>query len=164
MTYKYFVPRPATLDEGKAMYRQLAAEHHPDHGGSTEAMQAINAEWDELKTRLPKFVPHGYKPHEEAPKPEMRADVAEMLQKLAELAGLKYDLVGSWIWCDRSARHSDTLESMGFQWSKNRSRYYWHPADSKAGRARRSSYSEIYNKYDGHSYTAQGREELKETA
>lgn len=34
-----------TLDEVKAMYKKLAKEHHPDHGGSTETMQQINAEY-----------------------------------------------------------------------------------------------------------------------
>ena len=53
MMFKFFNPRPVTLDEGKAMYRKLAAQYHPDHGGSTEAMQAINAEWDALKGKPP---------------------------------------------------------------------------------------------------------------
>lgn len=67
MTYKYFNPRPVTLDEGKAMYRALADANHPDHGGSVEVMQAINAEWDDLKGRLPKFVPLGTRPGKRKP-------------------------------------------------------------------------------------------------
>lgn len=54
-TYKWFTPRPSTITEGTAMYRRLAAEHHPDHGGSVTDMQEINAEWDELKPTLPRF-------------------------------------------------------------------------------------------------------------
>ena len=162
MTYKYFNPRPVTLDEGKAMYRALADANHPDHGGSVEVMQAINAEWDDLKGRLPKFVPPGYKPREEkATRQDVRPEVAEMLRNLAGLQGLKFDLVGEWIWCDPSARHAETLNSLGFTWSTNRRRYYWHPADSKAGRARKCSYSHIYAKYDGQSYTGKGLDELK---
>ena len=34
-----------TIDEIKAFYRLLAKEHHPDRGGSTETMQAINSEY-----------------------------------------------------------------------------------------------------------------------
>lgn len=56
MIFKFFNPRPDTLDEGKALYRRLAAQYHPDHGGSTEAMQQINAEWVALKDKLPRFV------------------------------------------------------------------------------------------------------------
>ena len=54
-TYKWFNPRPCTLDEGAKMYRELASKHHPDHGGNTSDMQEINAEWEELKPTLPRF-------------------------------------------------------------------------------------------------------------
>lgn len=54
-SYKWFNPRPATLDEGAKMYRELASKHHPDHGGNTSDMQEINSEWDELKPTLPRF-------------------------------------------------------------------------------------------------------------
>ena len=54
-TYKWFNPRPCTITEGTAMYRDLASKHHPDHGGSVTDMQEINAEWDELKPTLPRF-------------------------------------------------------------------------------------------------------------
>ena len=54
-TYKWFNPRPSTITEGTAMYRDLASKHHPDPGGSVSDMQEINAEWDELKPTLPRF-------------------------------------------------------------------------------------------------------------
>lgn len=37
-----------TLDELKKEYRRLAMIHHPDVGGTVEAMQAINAEFEAL--------------------------------------------------------------------------------------------------------------------
>jgi len=33
----------SSLEEAKALYRKLARENHPDHGGDPEAMKAINA-------------------------------------------------------------------------------------------------------------------------
>jgi len=41
---KYFNSK--TLDELKIEYRHLAKENHPDHGGDTEVMKEINAEFD----------------------------------------------------------------------------------------------------------------------
>ena len=42
---KYFTTC-TTLDELKKEFRRLAMLHHPDHGGDTETMKAINAEYD----------------------------------------------------------------------------------------------------------------------
>ena len=42
---KYFI-ECKTLDELKKEYRRLAMIHHPDVGGTVEAMQAINAEFE----------------------------------------------------------------------------------------------------------------------
>lgn len=42
---KYFTTCK-TLDELKKEFRRLAMLHHPDHGGDTETMKAINAEYD----------------------------------------------------------------------------------------------------------------------
>jgi len=41
---KYFNSK--TIDELKTEYRRLAKENHPDHGGDTEVMKEINAEFD----------------------------------------------------------------------------------------------------------------------
>lgn len=42
------VKRNATQEEIKKAYRELAATHHPDHGGDTNTFQAINAAYDVL--------------------------------------------------------------------------------------------------------------------
>ena len=48
---KYF-SNVKTLDELKRAYRLLCMKHHPDVGGDTATMQAINAEHDELFEQL----------------------------------------------------------------------------------------------------------------
>ena len=50
--YTYFRPTPETLEELKTMYKRHAIANHPAQGGSTEAMQAINAEYPELFNSL----------------------------------------------------------------------------------------------------------------
>ena len=44
---KYF-KNITSLAELKKQYRALAIANHPDKGGDTETMQAINAEFDAL--------------------------------------------------------------------------------------------------------------------
>lgn len=47
----------ATLDEGKARYRALTKQHHPDAGGDTVIMQEINAEWEVIAPHLASHTP-----------------------------------------------------------------------------------------------------------
>ena len=162
---RYFVPYPATLDDGKTMYRKLAAQYHPDHGGDLETMQAINQEWDYLKTRLPRFNATG-KAHDfgadharETEKAQKQAAVdAEIRPMTAKLdgAGIVYDVLGKWIWTDDArAKH------FGFAFSKRRNKYYWRPESAaESGRGSRKDYSWIYAKYSGQRSTGRAADEI----
>lgn len=152
-TFKWFNPRPATLSEGLEMYRRLAAKHHPDVGGRTEDMQEINAEWEDLRPRLPKFCS---KQAREGRQQYQQAHAAE----LAKMPGLQFDVVGSWIWADTNHKYLHQLEALGFRWSANRCKYYWHPAGDASRRNRKASYQDLYNKYRGESYRVNSRETI----
>lgn len=168
--YKWFDPRPCTLDEGAKMYRELASKHHPDHGGNTSDMQEINNEWDELKPTLPRFctkqAQQGRQQYQQqkdansAAKAAQDAEAAKMAAELAKCPGLQFDVVGSWIWADTNHKWLRTLEKLGFRWSANRSKYYWHPEGDSSRRNRRASYEEIYQKYNGSSYQTRSRESI----
>ncbi|MFY0104324.1 molecular chaperone DnaJ, partial [Acinetobacter baumannii] len=41
-----------SLDDLKKEYRKLCFKHHPDMGGTTEDMQAINSEYEQLLKKL----------------------------------------------------------------------------------------------------------------
>lgn len=49
--FSYFSEMPMTIDQGKIkrVYRELALKWHPDRGGSTEAMQALNEFYERLR-------------------------------------------------------------------------------------------------------------------
>lgn len=51
MTYRFF-KNVKTIEELKRQYKTLAFEHHPDKGGNVEDMQYINAEYDEIYSRV----------------------------------------------------------------------------------------------------------------
>jgi curved DNA-binding protein CbpA len=48
MKTKYF-EGCTSLDEVKSRYKELALKHHPDRGGDTKTMQAINLEYESIK-------------------------------------------------------------------------------------------------------------------
>ena len=43
---------PETLEDLKKQYKRLAFQNHPDRGGKTSDMQEINAEYEDLFSRL----------------------------------------------------------------------------------------------------------------
>jgi hypothetical protein len=45
-------PAEIELREFNKTYRQLATEHHPDHGGATQVMQALNQLRQALQTDI----------------------------------------------------------------------------------------------------------------
>ncbi|MGE0799907.1 MAG: hypothetical protein AB7G13_11620 [Lautropia sp.] len=44
--------RPTSLDEARAAYRRLAAEHHPDRGGDAAMMAKVNSAWEAAQNEL----------------------------------------------------------------------------------------------------------------
>ena len=88
------------LDELKAAYRRLAMQYHPDMGGDTETMKAINAEHDELFEQLKRRQNEradadetGRTPHTTETAEEFREIIVELLK----LDGLDIELCGSWL-------------------------------------------------------------------
>lgn len=48
--YEIFeVAEDCTFEEAQGKYRKLAKRYHPDNGGSTEQMSALNAAYEEVK-------------------------------------------------------------------------------------------------------------------
>ena len=45
-------PAEIELRETNKTYRRLAMEHHPDHGGASQTMQAVNQLWQALQTDI----------------------------------------------------------------------------------------------------------------
>ena len=43
---------PTSVEELKPVYRRMASKYHPDRGGSTEAMVAVNEFWEEIGRTL----------------------------------------------------------------------------------------------------------------
>ena len=87
-----YFPSVTTAEQLKSEYRKLCKQYHPDKGGSTEQMQAINAQYERLMARFlsgksadeygqDKF----YKTRQE--EAEVEAKVREAVEKIAHLDG-----------------------------------------------------------------------------
>ena len=152
---KYFT-NVRTLDELKVAYRRLAMQHHPDRGGDTATMKAINAEHDELFEALKqKHNATADEYHQTTETPEEFRAIIELLLKLD---GLTVELCGSWLWIGGDTRqHKETLKAAGCRWSNNKKLWYWHHAEEgRKWRRGKATMSDIRTKYGSQVFDAAG--------
>ena len=110
-----------TLDELKKAYKAAAMKHHPDVGGSTVAMQQINAAYAQrfeyLKGRqnTEAAADTTGKTHATT---ESAGDFVAIIDALLRLDGLEIELCGRWLWIGGNTRqHKEALKAAGCRWS-----------------------------------------------
>lgn len=121
------------IEDIKRQYVELVKLHHPDVGGTTEDMAAINAEYERL-------VKHHYNIHrgrdgqvytderQDAPD-ESASQFAGWITRVVGM-GLTAEVCGRWVWIyGDTYQHKDELRAMGAGWSRNKRMWYLRPAD-----------------------------------
>ncbi len=159
MTTRYF-SHPSTLEELKAQYKKLAMEHHPDHGGSTEAMQQINAEYTEWFSILKDVHRNkaGETYHTDSAKqenPEAPEEFIEIIDHLLRFSDITVELCGSWLWVSGDTRPvKEELKAMGFRFSGDKCAWYYHRGEYRKHGKSRKTLDEIRTMYEHQTFTA----------
>lgn len=119
-----------TYEELRIRYKELARMYHPDRGGDTETMKAINNEYDFLKDRLKDY---------SADKTEHANDI-EYRKIIDEIINLncRIEIIGTWIWCFEAYEVKDKLKALGFHWANRRKAWIWHAPEDTAKRSKMS--------------------------
>lgn len=136
-----------TIEDVKRTYRDLAKKLHPDCGGNAEEFKKMSAEYQTAFNR--------YKNIHESKQEDSKADqqetytkeTTEMPEQFAEiinavigLAGIKIEIIGSWVWVSGNTFvHKETLKAAGFIWSKTKKA--WYNAGTKLSGKWRGRYS-----------------------
>lgn len=143
------------MNELRKAYRAEAMKAHPDHGGSTEQMQAVNAAYDKRFEELKHAhnTQHADRPINETPE-QFRA----VIEKIINLHGIIIELCGSWIWVSGDTRtNKDALKASGMRWASKKKMWYWRaPEDAHHGRGSQSM-EHIRSKYGSERITSDGR-------
>ena len=84
-----------SLEALKKEYRRLVMLHHPDHGGNTATMQAINAEHDALFEALK--AKHNAEHDEDHQTTETPEEFREIIEALLRMDGVEVIRCGSWL-------------------------------------------------------------------
>lgn len=148
---KYFAAC-TTLEELKKEYRRLAMIHHPDHGGDTATMQAINGEYSEAFARLKNQ--HNAAADEAHQTTETPEEFITIISQLLRFPGLTVELCGSWLWITgETYAIKDQLKAAGCRWSSSKKAWYWHhPEEGHRWHKGTATMSDIRTKYGSQTY------------
>jgi len=128
---KYF-KNPQTLEELKKQYRELALKHHPDRGGSTETMKAVNNEYDTLFAKLKDIHENkdGEKYTASKPTTETPDQFKDIIDELMKMDGIVIEIIGCFVWVTGDTRpNKDKLKELKFQWHSKKIAWYLKPED-----------------------------------
>ena len=147
---KFFTPTPETLEELKAQYKQLAKKHHPDKGGNTVAMQAINAEYDALFPRLKDV--HKTKDGETYTGRQKSTETADqfkdLITELMQMENITIEIIGCFVWVTGETKpHREKLKFLKFQWHSKKVAWYLKPEDYRKRSRKEYSLEHIRSMY-----------------
>lgn len=135
-----------TIEEIKSLYRSLAKEHHPDMGGSTETMQAINSEYAFACAKILKN--DNINPIETEEEILKAEKYREALEKIISLEGIIIELVGAWIWVTGNTYpHRSILKHSGYMFAHKKIAWYFRTDEFKTHNRHQLSLEQIKTKY-----------------
>ena len=131
---KYF-KNCESKEECKKLYKKLAFIHHPDRGGDTETMKAINAEFDYVMEN------NIFKSSKKDTKKDTKKDYdfsssqfKDIIEALIKLEGIEIEITGCFIWVTGNTYpQKDIIKSLGFRYSKNKKAYSMNDIRAKYG-------------------------------
>lgn len=140
------------LEELKREYKRLAMQHHPDRGGDTATMQAINAEYDAAFARLRDVCDSAEDPQSGDTQARATAETAEefraIIDILIRMDGIEIELCGRWLWISGNTYvYRDALRSAGCKWASKKHMWYWHPAGEITNSRRSTPMDRIRRRY-----------------
>lgn len=123
-------------EQAKRLYRDLAKSNHPDTGGDTATMQAINSEYAAYLSgeairdaRARQTAAHAEGKKSAADYHDMSDVEKELYQKIKaalDMDGLIIELCGLWIWITGNTKaNKDSLKAAGYRWAANKNAWYY---------------------------------------
>lgn len=120
---KYF-KNCQTIEAIKSLYKQLAKEYHPDRGGDTTTMQAINAEYAFACANLARGA--GWSDEKIDTELKLSEEYRQVIEKIIHLPGIVIEIVGHWIWITGNTKPvKDQLREAGFFYAAKKIAWYY---------------------------------------
>jgi len=140
-----------SVEHVKAHYKRLAFAHHPDLGGDTAIMQAVNDQYHEALKRLHGSTSKGEsgKDHRYSYDEGLEQSVIDKIAFIvgARLPGVNVALIGTWLWVTGDTKpYKEILKANGFKWHAGRVCWYF-TASKHWGRPSRFGLATIAQRY-----------------
>lgn len=134
-----------TIEQVKHLYRTLAKDNHPDRGGDTATMQAINKEYSFIMAKIASG--QGWTAEEVNSAINFGELYKDAINAVINLEGITIELVGSWIWVTGNTRqHKDVLRSAGYWFASKKVAWYFRGVEFKT-KGGKKTLDEIKAKY-----------------
>ena len=146
-----------TIEELRTKYRELLKRYHPDNeGGSVEATQEINAEYD----RLFSILSHENKSDRESTTYDQNVENEAFKAVLNQIISYNMDieLIGSWIWCFNCFAYKDRLKELGFRFAPKKRAWTWHYGEFSRYHKGEIPIDDIRAKYGSQKVTRQSKQ------
>lgn len=152
---KTYFDNPKSLEELRKQYKDLLKRYRPDNpSGSEEATKFINTEYETLFKALKDIHSQTAEDTTSETYDNMKWDYSEdealrdMLNKVMQFAGINITIVGNWIWVDGNTYpHKAMLKALGFNWVREKKRWYWHSETFRKKSHMKLSFDSICNYY-----------------
>lgn len=104
-----------SVEDAKALYRELSKENHPDLGGDVEVMKEINAELDEFLRVLVSGRVFAFNEAKDG-RDVKSTPFVDILRKVVKF-NCRVEVIGFWIYCFESKEIREELKALGFWFS-----------------------------------------------
>ena len=136
-----------TIEDVKATYKTLAKKLHPDMGGNTEDMQALNNEYSFV---IAKIAAGGTFTQDEINNIIIDNEAyRRAIETIINLPGIVIELVGNWIWVSGNTFGAkDILKDNKFMWASAKKMWFFRTDEYKASnKGAKLDISDIKAKY-----------------
>ena len=141
---KYF-NHCTTIDAVKSLYKKLAKENHPDMGGDTVTMQAINTEYAFACAHITKGA--GLTDEQADYEIKLSEVYREAIEKIIHLPGIIIEVVGHWIWVTGNTKPvKEDLKNAHFFFAFKKCAWYFR-AEAYKTKGGKKTLDEIRQKY-----------------
>lgn len=149
-----------TVDDVKTLYKKLAKELHPDKGGSTEDMQALNNEYTFV---CAKIVQGAGMTAEETEASILSAEAyKDAINAIIHLDGIVIELIGAWIWVSgETYQHRVELKAAKYEYKGGKKMWIFRTEEYKTRNRVPMDIEQIRMKYGSERINGKGQTYLK---